>query len=261
MLSDLVIYSALIGNYDDFSDVQIISNDSIEQILFTDQNLELHNWKVIKVMIEPNLTPIQLQRRIKILAHKYLGSYSTSLYIDSNVIEVDENLETLIGLFIKSNYKMLNMRHPVRDCIYDEALEVARLCLEKKGNTENIIKKLKSDGYPEQNGLISGNFILRKHNCFEVINLMELWYDLFIKYAKRDQLIFNYAAWRVDYTPTYVQDFLKKDFFIKVKPHKEDRCIRVIFDNDCNLKNRLRCLIKVTLKFIFKMLNVPRDYR
>ena len=51
-------------------------------------------------------------------------------------------------------------------------------------------------GFPKDNGLITGMVILRRHNEKDCIETMEDWWTE-IKYgSKRDQLSFNYCAWK-----------------------------------------------------------------
>ena len=51
-------------------------------------------------------------------------------------------------------------------------------------------------GFPRNNGLITGMVILRRHNEKDCIETMEDWWKE-IKYgSKRDQLSFNYCAWK-----------------------------------------------------------------
>ena len=63
----------------------------------------------------------------------------------------------------------------------------------------NIIKqqmeRYSMVGFPQNNGLITGMVILRRHNEKDCIETMEDWWTE-IKYnSKRDQLSFNYCAW------------------------------------------------------------------
>ena len=98
-----------------------------------------------------------------------------------------------------------------RNCAYKEAETIFQLgeknmqitpergILNYKDNP-NIIKqqmeRYSMVGFPQDNGLITGMVILRRHNEKDCIETMEDWWTE-IKYnSKRDQLSFNYCAWK-----------------------------------------------------------------
>ena len=58
--------------------------------------------------------------------------------------------------------------------------------------------KYQTEGYPEHNGLVVQMEVLRRHNETDVVDSMEdQWVEL--KYnSKREQLSFNYIAWKND---------------------------------------------------------------
>jgi hypothetical protein len=101
-----------------------------------------------------------------------------------------------------------------RNCIYDEANAILNFGKIHSQNTPergiknwkdnpttiiNQINKYISDGYPHQNGLSSNAIIFRNHNNSDVIKTMEEWW-LEIKYgSRRDQLSFNYVAWKTHF--------------------------------------------------------------
>ena len=76
-------------------------------------------------------------------------------------------------------------------------------------------------GYPQNNGLITGMVILRRHNEKDCIETMEDWWTE-IKYnSKRDQLSFNYCAWKNDLKFNYIEgDSRDNEYFYRdTKPH------------------------------------------
>ena len=76
--------------------------------------------------------------------------------------------------------------------------------------------------YPGNAGLITGMVILRRHNESDCIKVMEDWWTE-IKYnSKRDQLSFNYCAWKNDLKFNYIDgDSRNNEYFIRdTAPHK-----------------------------------------
>ena len=59
-------------------------------------------------------------------------------------------------------------------------------------------------GYPHKNNLITGMVIVRRHNEDDCIKAMEDWWTE-IKYnSRRDQLSFNYVAWKNNLKFNYI---------------------------------------------------------
>ena len=94
-----------------------------------------------------------------------------------------------------------------------------------KDNPEIIKKQIENYdllGYPRNNGLITGMVILRRHNERDCIQVMEDWWTE-IKYnSKRDQLSFNYVAWKNNLKFNYMDgDSRNNEYFYRdTKPHK-----------------------------------------
>ena len=77
------------------------------------------------------------------------------------------------------------------------------------------IQKYVDEKYPSTNGLIKGGVILRRHNEPDVIESMERWWDE-IKYnSKRDQLSFNYIAWKQNLNFNYIDGDIRNNSFFK----------------------------------------------
>ena len=91
-----------------------------------------------------------------------------------------------------------------RNCIYEEYKAIKRLW--NKGNKKDdlvfITKQIHrylNDNYPKNNGLISSGIIARRHNEDDCIKTMEHWWKEIDHWSKRDQLSFNYVAWKNDF--------------------------------------------------------------
>lgn len=128
--------------------------------------------------------PRRNSRAHKILSTKYLDSEYT-IYLDGN-IKLLISPEEVIKRYM-DGYDMAMFKHGVRDCIYDEAIEVAKLGLD---NVEFIIEQAKhyeDSEYPKHNGLLQGGFIVRRNNE-RVKRFEEAWFADYCRYSRRDQL-------------------------------------------------------------------------
>ena len=117
-----------------------------------------------------------------------------------------------------------------RDCIYDEYNAIINLGKndpnQKYKDDPQVmydqVKRYQDEGYPSHNGLITGMVILRRHNEKDCVRVMEDWWTE-IKYgSKRDQLSFNYVAWKNNTKFNYIEgDSRNNQYFRRdTKPHK-----------------------------------------
>ena len=199
-MSDRIIYTSVFGGYDKVVeqtssgwDWKCFSEDN-SLLLYEDNNRNA--------------------KRFKILPHRYFEDYEYSVFIDGNMT-VRGNLDELIDKYLSDAnvafFSHSNNHLDSRDCAYQEAQTIFDLgeknmnitpergMLNYKDNP-NVIKKQMDRyfmiGYPKNNGLITGMVILRRHNEDDCIKTMEDWWTE-IKYnSKRDQLSFNYCAWK-----------------------------------------------------------------
>ena len=92
----------------------------------------------------------------------------------------------------------------------------------KKENniTGNLIRRrYKKEKYPDNNGLIESCLIIRKHNVKECINIMNKWYEEIKLNSHRDQLSFNYIAWKNNIKIKYISKKYAFEYFDKKRDH------------------------------------------
>jgi hypothetical protein len=239
-MSKKVIYTSVFGNYDNINKPNL--SEKWDWKVFNEQNsLTLYS--------DNNRNA----KRFKVLPHRYLKDYEYSIYVDGNFIltgDADELIEKYLSdadiAFFDHNQTGLD----ARDCVYEEVQamnyfgnrntsECSKpektpfdcdgrcrtwdLYHHYKDNMKVIekqINKYYNEGYPKNNGLICGGVILRRHNHPNVIDTMEDWWTE-IKYnSKRDQLSFNYVAWKNNLKFNYIQgDIRKNKYFTNTGAH------------------------------------------
>ena len=215
-----ILYTTIFGGYDDITTPKLP-----------------HDWDW-KCFTEKNSIPLYSDntrnaKKFKILPHRYLQDYEYSIFIDGNMYVVG-NVDELIEKYLNdSNIAFFdhnkNIMDP-RDCIYDEYNAIINLG--KNDPNQNYkddpqtmydqVKRYQDEGYPSHNGLITGMVILRRHNEKDCIRVMEDWWTE-IKYgSKRDQLSFNYVAWKNKTKFNYMEgDSRNNEYFTRdTKPHK-----------------------------------------
>lgn len=133
---------------------------------------------------EKFVDPRRNSRIQKMMPHKYFNSEYT-IYLDGNM-KLLLSPEEIVSRYI-DGYDLAMFSHGVRDCIYDEAMTVAKLGLD---DTELIIEQAKHYEdleYGKHKGLFQGGFIVRRNNE-RTRNMGEYWWADFCRYSRRDQL-------------------------------------------------------------------------
>ena len=224
-MSDRIIYTSVFGGYDKV----------------VEQKSSGWDWKCFS---EENSLPIyednnRNAKRFKILPHRYFQDYEYSVFIDGNMT-VRGNLDDLIDKYLSDTnvafFSHGNNHLDARNSAYDEAQTIFDLgeknmkvspergILNYKDNPYVIQKQMERYRilrYPANDGLITGMVILRRHNEADCIKTMEDWWTE-IKYnSKRDQLSFNYCAWKNDLKFNYMDGDSRdnKYFYRDTNPH------------------------------------------
>lgn len=237
-MNKLVCYTCCTGGYDDILQHEVV-NPEWDYVFFTDnQDLikkkQVGHWE-IRPLVYDQSTKVKQNRWHKTHPHILFPEYEYSLYVDANISIANSRVFDRIKQFIKDDVLIAIPRHPERNCIYDEAQNVVDHRIEYEQIVNEEMDILRKDGYPENNGLFENNVIFRQHNKLK--NVMEDWWNMILKYSKRDQLSFNYIMWKngVEVRPFYDNrqnhhnngDFI----FQSGKKHNQD-VIRKLFQID-----------------------------
>jgi len=184
----IAYYTAIIGAYDDFQDPKYV-DENADYHLFTDQDIKSKVYTIHKIESPKTQRQCILKaREIKILFYKFLPNYRRVVWYDANIIPIkDFNV-----LLQKQKNSFMTMKHPLRNCVYEEA----SACISRKKDDikviNNQIEKYKKEEYPENNGMISSGILIR-HNTKEVNKLCLDWFKELRLNSIRDQLSFNYV--------------------------------------------------------------------
>ncbi|CAM4164961.1 glycosyltransferase domain-containing protein [Zobellia nedashkovskayae] len=211
----IAIYTVAFGTNFGFIPQKKIKD--VDFFAFTDDKKKvLKPWKPILVKENIKDNERLKARHVKLLPHLYFSDYDISIFIDSNYLiigDIEKLLESL------GNFQMGIFDHnqcdDARNCVYKEheaLLELGRQRGVYKDNPdvmEKQIKFLKSEDYPTENGLIFSAVLVRKHNDPQVIKVMEDWWGFVSTQSLRDQLSFDYVAWKNKFKYTIIPGDLR----------------------------------------------------
>ena len=202
-MKKLVVYTAIFGGYDGLLPQPRFKN--VDYICFTDQPIKSKTWDVRVVTPPYGKDNTRNNRYFKILPHKHFPGHDVSIYIDGNFI-VKKNPTSLLDKL--ESFGMLTFdhnqtQHDKRDCVYKEYEAILKEGELNNGNFKDDpavmkqqIDRFHSEGYPEENGLIFAAVLIRMHHRPNVKKVMEDWWSILTTESKRDQLSFNYVAWK-----------------------------------------------------------------
>lgn len=199
--SRIAVYTCITGNYDKpLEPVFVPSN--IDYYIITDMEISSNsNWKKIDINSIKSLENIDNTRKaryIKTHPHELFKNYEYSIWIDSN-FRVISDLSRYIK-YTSSTIPFASNWHPVRNSIFTEV----NACISRKKDDPQLLKRqveyYKSEGMPNEFGLIETNMIVRRHNNKNCIELMEAWWKEILLWSKRDQLSLPYVAWKQGYS-------------------------------------------------------------
>lgn len=193
-VSEIVVYTANFGNYDDLKDPLYI-DENIKYVCFTDnKEFDSQVWDVHYVDTSNESSLPLCVRYYKFFPYKLFPEYDLSVWVDSKYQIVGDLRE-----YIKTYHRkepMLCFPHFERNCLYDEAKECIQI---GKGNPIMLGGQMYNyfiDGYPKNNGLYEGGCLVRWHNNDKLKKVMQEWWNEIKKYSLRDQVSLPYVCWK-----------------------------------------------------------------
>lgn len=227
-MNKIAVYTSIFGPYDGLLPQKKYPN--VDYICFTDQPFKSKTWEIrhIDPVFEDST---RNSRRIKIQPHKFLSDYDISIFMDGNYLII-KDINKLIEQEL-TNHKMLvfdhNQAQDPRDCVYDECeaiIELGNNTGNHKDDPEIMRKQIdryEKEGYPRKNGLIFSAVLIRRHNDPDVIQTMETWWDELSNGSKRDQLSFDYSAWKNNFDFKVLEgDLRNHEYFKMIGKHRKN---------------------------------------
>ena len=253
--SKRVIYTSIFGGYDELVEPEF-KPVGWDFVCFTDRDFTSETWEIRK-SIPLYSDNTRNARKHKLLTHRLFPDYDYSLWVDGN-IKVRGDINNMLKYLDNCNYATYdhsqNLLDP-RGCIYQEANAIfygGKKTTEKCQNIindtatvsgapfecdcrvnlykhykdipdiiKNQVERYRTEGYPQDNGLVVQMEVLRKHNESDVIEAMENHWIELKHNSRREQLSFNYIAWKDKLKFSYIPgDSRDNEFFLNMGTHK-----------------------------------------
>lgn len=209
MTTRTAVYSCVTEGYDRVEETVLssigASDSDITYVLYSDlaSNVTFYKnskseicWEIRPLAWKHASCPRRTARWHKINSHLLFPNYPYTIWIDAAQKIKKINLKTAIVEQIAPQAPLAAFKHPHRACIYEEF----QACLAYKKDTPAVmadqIKQYKSENYPKNNRLVETGCVFRKY-CSAITEFNNLWWKQINQYSVRDQLSFNYVAWKL----------------------------------------------------------------
>ena len=195
----IAVYTCIVGAYDKVIE-PVYAEPGIDYLIFTDQPVSEESvWKKIDITTDGeygSISPMMMNRKIKILQNDLLMQYDYTIYVDGNI----EIVAAVSPWIERMRDKGLGIHfHMTRDCIYDEVMAAKHLKRIKGNQMNNQIADYRQQGFPEHFGLFENSIMVRDNRDNSMACLMKCWWDEMKSYPTRDQVSFPYAVWKNGY--------------------------------------------------------------
>lgn len=196
-----IIYTAIYGGYDDFK-VQ-----PVEVKLFTEAT-------------HPRKEPHPRMQAKYFKCNSHILDCDVSVWIDgSAVIRTPEFEKWCLEQLGDGDIALI--KHPERDCIYDEANYCQFMAKYAGVPVMEQVGEYGKQGYPAHNGLWACGLLIRRHNE-KIKKFNKLWWEHNKKYTYQDQLSFPVCAREVglDIRTINISNLLDNSVVVFNTPHK-----------------------------------------
>lgn len=205
-MGKILIYTCITGGYDTLKIP--LRDPGADLLCFSDSPAPVGTpWKLAPIPDElRNLNSVKQQRVVKICPHRYLPTgYDISIWVDGS-ITICGDVDKFAEKYDLDKTPLYTRPHPKRDCVYEEAEAIVSLGKDIRANVDPVIARYREESYPEHAGLAETCILLRRHADRKCALFGEAWAAELMLGSHRDQLSFNYVAWKTDFSPGYMFD-------------------------------------------------------
>lgn len=196
----VAVYTCIVGGYDklweplyksEYCDFYAITDFAIDQ----ESIWQRIDYRDYENSIERK-DSVYINRWFKMHPHKIFFKYDYSIYIDGNVLIVADVIPLVLKM-VKDNNWLGMHSHYARKYLKSEAEAI----IKRKKNVDKVllrkqINNYMKDGYNDDVRLLEATIIIRKHNDSKCIEVMEDWWEEFLRGVPRDQISLPYVLWK-----------------------------------------------------------------
>lgn len=214
----IVVYTAVMNDYDRLTSPPQVESD-VEYICFTNSSRpQPPGWKVIR---NPALhrDPRRTARVYKMMPHRLFPNATTTLWVDGTCVIKGSPAKLVREYAGDGSPGLTCFPHPEWSRVQDERVACLRGMKDDPVLIQAQAEAYAAAGFPDSSPLVATGVLLRRNLDPSVIALNEDWLKEIDTYSSRDQLSFNFVAWRRAFVYGLFPMSLGKNDFCGWRPH------------------------------------------
>jgi hypothetical protein len=189
----IVVYTAITKGYDTLKPPLALWQEEAQFVVFMEEPQSTSGWKV-RQLYRRFKDPCRNAKIHKLLPHVYFPDAEYSLWVDGCIVLKSKmTLTEMIDKYLR-RHDIALCQNP-RNCVYQEAAFCLKFNLDEPQLIHRQVQRYFDQGYPQNNGLVKCGFMLRRHTR-KLIRHHEAWYEEIKRGSRRDQISFNYTAYK-----------------------------------------------------------------
>ncbi len=226
----IVVYTAIAGDNGDALRHPLCDQPDVRLVCFTDRPVpDPGPWEVRPLdFVGP--TPRRTARWHKLNAHRLFPAAEAAVWVDGSM-QLRVPADRLVTDGLAGHNVLAAFRHPDRDCVYAEHVACRRLRKDDPAVMQRQIDHYQFCGYPPRNGLAETGCVVRVPAACAAFEAE--WWAVLDRFSHRDQLSFDFAAWRLGLTYGRLAGSARRSPYFAFHPHRgrsahERSCVRPV---------------------------------
>jgi hypothetical protein len=189
----VVVYTCITGGYDELLEPLAVDPE-VDYVCVSENPAPANSvWRHMRLPRDTGNDAVN-SRYVKMHPHILFPDHDISIYVDGN-IHIVSSVESF-ALAAMKHASVALYQHSFRKCVYEEAEECAILGYDWRWRISGQMQRYRREGFPFGWGLFECNVIIRNTHDLELVRLMNMWWDEYCGYVKRDQLSLTYLSWK-----------------------------------------------------------------
>lgn len=181
----VAIFGAISGGYDALKE-PLVRTPNADYFMFSDNEITPGSiWQKLPFEFISS-DPTRTARFIKTHPHLYFSDYDWAIWVDAN-LQINGDLRSLIASQ-QDSLDVLTWYHPLRDCVYEEAMECSKRSKDNADILTNQLKRYAESGLVKKAGLWETSVFASRMGCGKTIDFMNSWWTEILQGSRRDQI-------------------------------------------------------------------------
>jgi O-antigen biosynthesis protein len=223
----IAVVTALYGGYDNLM-LPLNICDDFDYFCFTDRQQDTFGvWKLCSAPYY-NEDTTRVARFVKTHLNELFPNYDYVIWVDGNV-RFNHKIENILEDFIKSNKDICLIKHPIRNCVYEEANKCIDLNKDSPDLIEMQAQFYRKSGFPENYGMYETNVYIINNRSDKIDKFYSIWWSEIKLRSRRDQMSITYSlknsGLTVEHLLTYGKS-VREDENFQIFHHQKSRYLK-----------------------------------